>query len=117
MVIVAPLVVAADPETWPGSVVGSGQSTACVFYRRIADASAAASTGSLIFDGQGQRLVLTDGALRVSATDPDGQAELADLLIGWLGYMDAIRGSVVGTPLPRLIELCIEHAADCGLYR
>ena len=58
-----------------------------------------------------------DGELQVSPTDPDGEEELAELLVDWLGYMDAIRGSVAGTPLPRLLELCVEHAADCGLYR
>jgi hypothetical protein len=117
MVIVAPIVVATDPEAWPGSVVGAGQPAVCVFYRHLSEAQAAASPDALVFDGQGQRLVLVDGALHVSPENPDAEAELAELLIGWLGYSDAIRGSVAGTPLPRLIELCIEHAADCGLYR
>jgi hypothetical protein len=117
MVIVAPIVVATDPKSWPGSVVGAGQPAACVFYRRLAEAAAAASPGSLVFDGQGQRLVMVDDELHVSPTNPDAATELTELLIGWLGYMDAIRGSVDGTPLPRLMELCVEHAADCGLYR
>jgi hypothetical protein len=117
MDIVAPIVVATDPGAWPGSVVGAGQPAVCVFYRHLSEAQAAASPDSVVFDGQGQRLVMVDDALRVSPTNPDAETELAELLIGWLGYMDAIRGSAAGTPLPRLIELCVDHAADCGLYR
>jgi hypothetical protein len=117
MGIVPPIVVATDPECWPGFVVRAGQPPVCVFYRRPAAAQAALSPNSLVFDRQGQRLVVVDAELHVSPTDPDGAEELANLLCSWLGYMDAIRGSVAGTPLPELLELCVEHAADCGLYR
>jgi hypothetical protein len=117
MVIVPPIIVATDPERWPGFVVRAGQPPVCVFYRRPAAAQAALWPNSLVYDGQGQRLVVVDGELHASPTDPDGAEELADLLCSWLGYMDAIRGSVAGTPLPELLELCVEHAADCGLYR
>jgi hypothetical protein len=116
MAIVAPLIVATDPESWPGFVVQAGQPPVCVFYRRPEDAQAAVSPSSLVFDGQGQRLVVVNGELRVSPTDPDGAEELANLLTGWLQYMDAVRGGHGGIPLPRLLELCVEHAADCGLY-
>jgi hypothetical protein len=88
-----------------------------VFYRHIADAEQAATAESAVYDAHGQRLTVVDGTLRVASTSPDAHEELSDLLIGWLGYMDAIRGSVAGTPLPDLIRLCVEHAADCGLYR
>jgi hypothetical protein len=115
--ITAPVVVARDPADWPGSVVGAGQSDVCVFYRRLADAQAAASSNSLVFDGEGRRLLMVDGELRVSPTNSDGAQQLSALLTSWLGYMDAIRGSAAGTLLPRLIELCVEHAAQCGLYR
>jgi hypothetical protein len=117
MDIAPPVVVAMDPETWPGSVVRAGHPDVCVFYRRAEDAAVAATPSSLVFDGQGQRLVSVNGELRVSPTDADGQTELTDLLAGWLGYMDAIRGSVAGIPLQDLIEICVDHAEDCGLYR
>ena len=117
MVIVAPIVVATDPECWPGFVVEAGHGDVCVFYRRVEDAQPAVSPSSLVFDGQGQRLVLVDGGLQVSLTEPDGRDELCELLRGWLGYMDAIRWSVAETPLHDLLEQCVDHAADCGLYR
>jgi hypothetical protein len=85
MAIVAPVVVATDPETWPGSVVGAGQPAVCVFYRCLADAAAAAAPGSLVFDLQGQRLITVEGELHVSPTNPDAEAELAELLVSWLG--------------------------------
>jgi hypothetical protein len=116
MTVVAPIVVATDPESWPGFVVQAFQPPVCVFYRRLADARAAMSPGSLVFDAQGQRLIAVDGELQVSPTDPDGGDELVELLCSWLGYMDAIRGSVAGIPLPSLLELCIDHATGCGLY-
>jgi hypothetical protein len=115
--IVAPIVVAMSPETWPGSVVRACQPDVCAFYRHVDDALAAMRSGSSVFDGRGQRLVVADGQLRVSPTNPDARGELSELLECWLGYMDAIRGSVAGTPLPDLIRLCVEHAAECGLYR
>jgi hypothetical protein len=76
------------------------------------------SPSSLVFDGLGRRLVVVDGELQVSAADPDGAEELYELLRQWLGYMDAHRGGVgVTETLSRLLELCVEHATDCGLYR
>ena|ERR1700757_4237770 len=117
MDVVAPIVVATDPDRWPGFVVRAGHPDVCVFYRHPATAQAALSPGSLVYDGRGQRLVVSDGELHVSPVDPDGAEELADLLRSWLGYMDAIRWSVADTPLPDLLEQCIEHAADRGRYR
>jgi hypothetical protein len=115
--IAAPIVVAMDPRTWPGSVVRADQPDVCVFYRSLAGARAGSSVESLVFDASGHRLVNRDGELHISPTDPDAQAELAALLVDWLGYMDAIRGSLAGTPLADLIEMCVDHAVDCGLYR
>ena len=83
----------------------------------VAAVVAVLSPTSLVFDGRGQRLVVSNGELRASPTDPDGSEELADLLRNWLGYMDAIRWSVADTPLPDLLEQCLDHAAACGLYR
>jgi hypothetical protein len=117
MAIVAPIVVATDPESWPGFVVQPGHGDVCVFYRRVDDARTAVSPSSLVFDAHGQRLVLVDGRLQVSFTEPDGSDELCHLLREWLGYMDAIRWSVADTPLESLLEQCVEHATDCGLYR
>lgn len=71
-----------------------------------------------MFDGQGQRLAVVDGELQVAQTNPDGADELYDLLRRWLGYMDAHRGGVgITETLPELLELSVEHATDCGLYR
>jgi hypothetical protein len=118
MDIASPIVVATDPACWPGFAVGAGDGDVCVFYRRPSDARAALSPSSLVFDGQGRRLVVIDGELRVSPREPDGAEELYELLRQWLGYMDAHRGGVgVTETLTEMIELCLEHAADCGLYR
>ena len=97
-------------------MVRAGHPPVCVFYRRPEAARAAMSPSDLVFDGQGRRLSVVNDELQVSPTDPDGGEELADLLTGWLQYMDAVRGELGEIPLPRLLELCVEHAEDCGLY-
>ena len=94
--ITPPIVVADAPE--------------CRFYR----SSAAAVTARLtphtkVFDAHGHRLVAVAGGLRVSPADRDGAEELAELLRGWLGYMDAIRWSVADWDLPLLLQASVEH--------
>ncbi|HEY9302670.1 MAG TPA: hypothetical protein VIO95_00085 [Mycobacterium sp.] len=96
------------PDITPPIVVADGPE--CRFYR----SSAAAVTSGLtphtkVFDAQGLRLVAEAGALYVSPANPDGAEELAGILRGWLGYMDAIRWSVADMELPLLLQASTEH--------
>lgn len=94
--ITPPIVVADAPE--------------CRFYRSSAAAVAAGLTAhTKVFDAHGHRLVAVAGGLRVSPADRDGAEELAELLRGWLGYMDAIRWSVADWDLPLLLQASVEH--------
>ncbi len=62
-----------------------------------------------VFDAQGNRLVTVACALRVSPADPGGAEELAGILRGWLGYMDAIRWSTADMELPLLFQASTER--------
>jgi hypothetical protein len=96
MEIVAPIIVALGED--------------CAFYRTSSQAIAAGiPNGALVFDMQGRRLEAMDGALRVSATNPDGADELVGLLRRWLGYMDALRESTASWPPGLLVHASVDH--------
>jgi hypothetical protein len=81
----------------------------CKFYRSAAAVMPRLTLDTKVFDAQGYRLVGAGSRLRVSATNPDGAQELAELLRGWLGYMDAIRWSTADMELPLLLQASTEH--------
>ena len=92
--MIPPIVVSAAPE--------------CRFYRSSADAlNAGIPAGAKVFDGTGQRLEMAGADLTV--VDHDGDDELAEILGGWLGRMDAIRWSIAGWPLHMLLRCSVEH--------
>ena len=96
MVVIPPIVIAADPCCW--------------FYRGEGDALAAGiPQGGKAFDGTGQRLGYVGNQFTVLAGDRDGGDELRAILSDWLCYVDAIRWSIADWDLSMLLRCAIEH--------
>ena len=85
-------------EVTPPIIVATGDD--CAFYRGFADATRAGiPADSRVFDAQGRRLFVGG----------DGADELAGLLRGWLGRMDALRESTANWSLELLVRASVDH--------
>lgn len=81
----------------------------CAFHRDVTDAvRSGIARDARVFDARGRRLLVEGDGLG-DLPNADGAEELAGLLRGWLGSMDALRESTANWSLALLVRAAVDH--------